>query len=183
MDLIKAAEPPMSKAPQKWSPSAKKEPIILHLIPSWRLHQNFFDTPRFSIFDSTSPLLMGTRNLPSPFTRPVSLFRPDQIIHFCGTTNFLHLYSTNQNNTPKNRRLTLMKIKIRPIRNIMKTRLHAIRASYGFLSCLALGIMTSLSTQTSFGAAGPLVQSVTPVLTLEHVRVAFFRSEEDTSEL
>ena len=66
-----------------------------------------------------------------------------------------------------------MKSKIRPIRNIMKTRLHAIRASYSYLSCLALGVMLALSTQTSLRAAGPLVQSVTPILTLEHVRVAF----------
>ena len=74
-----------------------------------------------------------------------------------------------------------MKSKIRPIRNIMKTRLHAIRASYGCLSCLALGVILALSTQTSLRAAGPLLQSVTPILTLEHVRVAFSVSVDPAS--
>src|ERR1017187_1892352 len=71
-----------------------------------------------------------------------------------------------------------MKTKIRPTRNIMKTRIHPI---YGFLSCWALGAMLALSTQTSVRAAGPLVNSVTPILTLEHVRVAFSVSVDPAS--
>src|ERR1017187_5120852 len=71
-----------------------------------------------------------------------------------------------------------MKTKILPPRNIMKTRIHPI---YGFLSCWALGAMLALSTQTSVRAAGPLVNSVTPILTLEHVRVAFSVSVDPAS--
>jgi hypothetical protein len=66
----------------------------------------------------------------------------------------------------------------RPPRNITKTRIHPI---FGFLSCWALGAMLALSTQTSVRAAGPLVTSVTPILTLEHVRVAFSESVDPAS--
>ncbi len=71
-----------------------------------------------------------------------------------------------------------MKSKVRPTPNIMKTRLHSI---YGSRSCLALGVVLALSMQTNAGAAGPLVQSATPVLSMEHVRVAFSGSVDPAS--
>jgi hypothetical protein len=62
----------------------------------------------------------------------------------------------------------------------MKTTIGTIPKRQGLLGCLAFAATLALSAQNSFGA-GPIVQTVTPVLTLQNVRVTFAAAVDPTT--